>query len=102
MDEEKKRRRYVSEDATEVAEIFEVLSTGVPNMIKGIVNGLFSPEAAGNMGKAVAEFRKSLIEGGIPEDEAMEMTREYIGTLTNWSKVMKDVRGSRHRRRDEE
>ncbi|UCD45739.1 MAG: hypothetical protein JSV27_04440 [Candidatus Bathyarchaeota archaeon] len=102
MDEEKRDRRYFSDDATEVAEIFEVITTGIPNMIKGVLDSLFSPEAAGNMGKAVAEFRKNLIEGGIPEEEAMAMTREYVGTLTNWSKMIKDMRVSRHRRRDEE
>ncbi|GAG23261.1 unnamed protein product, partial [marine sediment metagenome] len=56
---------------------------------------LFSVEAASNMGKAVAEFRKNLIEGGIPEEEAMEMTRDYLGTLTSWSKMMREVRVSK-------
>jgi hypothetical protein len=53
------------------------------------------------MGKAVSEFRKSLIEGGIPEDEAMEMTRKYLGTLTNWSGVIKETtRSARHYREE--
>jgi len=96
--DEHKRRRYEPTDAQEVAEIFETLSTKIPDMLNGILGSLFSPEAAGNMGKAVAEFRKSLIEGGIPEDEAMVMTRSYLGTLTNWKNVVQDtVRTSRHR-----
>jgi hypothetical protein len=53
------------------------------------------------MGKAVAEFRKSLIEGGIPEDEAMEMTRKYLGTLTNWSGIIKETTRSGRRRHEE-
>ena len=61
MDEHRKRR-YNSPDAQEVAEIFETLSTKIPDMINGILGSLFSPEAASNMGKAVVEFRKSLIE----------------------------------------
>lgn len=94
-------RRHASKDAKEVAEIFETLSTKIPEMLNGILGSLFSPEAASNMGKAVAEFRKSLIEGGIPEEEAMEMTEDYLGTLTNWSSVVRDsVRSGRHR--DEE
>lgn len=95
-------KRHGPPKAEDIAEIMEIVSTQLPGLIRGILDSFFSPEAAANMGKAVAEFRKSLIEGGIPEDEAMEMTREYIGTLTNWSKMMKDVRVSRHRRRDEE
>ena len=58
-------RRFASKDAHEVAEIFETLSTKLPEMLNGILGSLFSPEAASNMGKAVAEFRKSLI-GGYP------------------------------------
>ena len=94
-------RRYASKDAQEVAEIFETLSTKLPEMLNGVLGSLFSPEAASNMGKAVAEFRKSLIEGGIPEEEAMEMTRKYLGTLTNWSGIIKETtRSGRHRREE--
>jgi len=94
-------RRYASKDAQEVAEIFETLSTKLPEMLNGVLGSLFSPEAARNMGKAVAEFRKSLIEGGIPEDEAMEMTRKYLGTLTNWSGIIKETTRSGRRRHEE-
>lgn len=102
MDEEKGRRRHYNKDAAEVAEIFDTLSTKLPEMIRGLLDSLFSPESAANMGKAIAEFRKSLIEGGIPEEEAMEMTREYLGTLTSWSKMMREVRGSKKFKREEE
>jgi hypothetical protein len=92
------RRDFGSKDAKEVAEIFETLATKIPEMINGIVGSLFSPDSAANMGKAVAEFRKSLIEGGISEEEATQMTREYLGTLTNWSGAMRDAVGSRRHR----
>jgi TorA maturation chaperone TorD len=88
-------------NAAEVAEIFETISSKIPEMINGVLGSLFSVEAASNMGKAVAEFRKSLIEGGIPEAEAMEMTRDYLGTLTSWSKMMREVRGSKRWREEE-
>ena len=101
MEEEKRWGRHSSKDAAEVAEIFETLSSKIPEMINGVLGSLFSVEAASNMGKAVAEFRKSLIEGGIPEEEAMEMTREYLGTLTSWSKMVREVRGSRRWREEE-
>lgn len=94
-------RRFASKDAQEVAEIFETLSTKLPEMLNGVLGSLFSPEAASNMGKAVAEFRKSLIEGGIPEEEAMEMTRKYLGTLTNWSGIIKETTRSGRRHREE-
>jgi hypothetical protein len=55
------------------------------------------------MGKAVAEFRKALVEGGIPEEEAMEMTRQYLATLTRWTDMVKGARiGSFNQKSDEE
>jgi hypothetical protein len=86
------RKRHSHKDAEEVAEIFETLSTKIPSMIRGIIDSLFSPEAAANMGKAVVEFRKSLIEGGIPEEEAMKMTQQYLSTLSRWTDVMNEAR----------
>ncbi len=53
------------------------------------------------MGKAVADFRKSLIEGGIPEAEAMEMTKDYLGTLTSWSKMLRELRVTGRHREEE-
>ena len=101
MTEEKRESKHASTESAEVAEIFETLSTKLPAMINGILGSLFSPEAARNMGKAVAEFRKALIEGGIPEEEAMEMTEDYLGTLTNWSGIVRDsVRSGRHSREE--
>ena len=89
MDERERRRRRHNDDPEDIAMVFDTLSTKVPEMIRGILGSLFSPEAAGNMGKAVAEFRKSLIDGGIPEEEAMEMTKQYLATLTKWSDIVK-------------
>jgi len=82
-------------DPKEIAEIMESVSEKIPTLIKGVLDSFFSPEAAANIGKAVAVFRKSLIEGGIPEAEAQEMTREYLQTLTRWSNVMREARGRR-------
>ena len=101
MDEYERRRRH-KEDPEDIAMIFDTLSTKIPEMIRGILGSLFSPEAAANMGKAVAEFRKTLVEGGIPEDEAMEMTRQYLATLTRWTDMVKGARIGSFNHRDEE
>jgi hypothetical protein len=70
-------------------------------MIKGIISAFFNPEAAKDMAKSVAEFRKTLIEGGIPEDEAKQMTREYMQTVTNWKGMVNDIKVGDHYHRDE-
>lgn len=102
MDEYERRRRRHNDDPEDIAMIFDTLSTKIPEMIRGILGSLFSPEAAANMGKAVAEFRKTLVEGGIPEEEAMEMTRQYLATLTRWTDMVKGARIGSFDHRDEE
>ena len=102
MDEHPKRhRREAVETPEDIAYILDTVSDKVPSMIKGIISAFFSPEAAKDMAKSVAEFRKTLIEGGIPEDEAMKMTREYMQTVTNWKGMMNDIRVGEHRYGDE-
>ena len=84
------------EDPEDLAAVLDTVSEKVPKMIRGIMESFFSPEAAANMAKSVAEFRKTLIENGIPEAEAMAMTREYMQTVTNWKGMMKDARIGEH------
>jgi hypothetical protein len=103
MDESPRRhRREAVETPEDIAYILDTVSDKVPSMIKGIIGAFFSPEAAKDMAKSVAEFRKTLIEGGIPEDEAMQMTREYMQTVTNWKGIMSEAKiGEHHHYRDE-
>lgn len=91
MDEHERRFRH--ERPEDIAEIFETMSAKIPGLIKGVLDSLFSPEAAANMGKSVAEFYKSLKEGGVPEQDAIAMTRDYLSTLTRWSEGLKGARG---------
>ncbi len=102
MDEHRKRRKDFAEDPEYIAEVLDTVSDKVPKMIRGIIDSFFSPEAAANMAKSVAEFRKTLIENGIPEAEAMAMTREYMQTVTNWKGIMKDARIGAHYHEDDE
>jgi hypothetical protein len=97
----RENKGWEPEGPEEIAELLEMVSDKIPNLIRGVMESFFSPEAASNMGKAVAEFRKTLIDGGIPEDEAMEMTREYLRTLTSWKGVVREAsegHRSRHTR----
>ena len=103
MDEHPRRhRREPVESPEDIAYILDTVSDKVPSMIKGIIGAFFSPEAAKDMANSVAEFRKTLIEGGIPEDEAMRMTREYMQTVTNWKGMVNEFKVGEHHYRDEE
>jgi len=93
MREGKKTRG--SEDAEEVKEILTVVSEKVPALIKGLMSSVFSADSAKDMGKAAATYYSELKAGGIPDDVAVQMTKEYIGTFSKISDFIKTAsRGS--------
>lgn len=76
-------------DVEELKEVISVFSDKVPALIKGLIQSVFSQEAAADMGKAAATYYKELKAGGIPDDVAVQMTKEYIGTFTRISEFIK-------------
>ncbi len=80
----------------EISGILAAVSKELPGLVKGILDSFFSPDAAADMGKSVAIFYKTLKEGGIPEDQALTMTKDYLGTLTRWSETLKGMRIGSH------
>jgi hypothetical protein len=89
-DKEKKKEK-LHDEVDEVKEVFGVLSTEIPSLIKGIMNSVFSEEAGKDMGKAAAAFYKQLKEAGMPEETAVRMTENYISVFTNLGNIMKKV-----------
>jgi hypothetical protein len=78
-------------DVEELKAVLGTVSEEIPKMIRGIIDSFFSPESGARMGKAVAEFYKSLKDAGIPEQEALAMAKDYLGTLTKWSDMLKNM-----------
>lgn len=66
----------------EIGELLDTVSEKIPKMLSGVINSVYSPEAASSMGKATGTFYKELISSGIPPAEALEMTREYMASIT--------------------
>ena len=89
-------RKHDMPKPEEIAGILAAISKEVPGLVRGILDALFSPQAAADMGKAVATFYKSLKDGGIPEKEALSMTKDYLGTLTKWSETLKGMKVGSH------
>ncbi|MFW9961768.1 MAG: hypothetical protein ACFFDV_12170 [Candidatus Thorarchaeota archaeon] len=93
---EKKKRRKSSEadELREVAqalpELFGALNDAIPKLISGLIGSVYSPEAAGNMAAGIGKFYKNLIEEGIPEEIALDMTRKFVGAL-DFTKLMSMV-----------
>ena len=83
------KKTKASEDADEVREILSVVSEKVPALIKGLMSSVFSADSAKDMGKAAATYYSELKAGGIPDDVAVQMTKEYIGTFSKISDFIK-------------
>jgi hypothetical protein len=84
-------RKHEMPKPEEISAILAVVSKEIPNLVKGILEAFFSPGSAADIGKAVAAFYKNLKEGGIPEEQALSMTRDYLGTITKWSEALKGM-----------
>jgi len=78
-------------DVEELKGVFDVLSSQIPALIRGIIASVFSEEAGREMGKAAGAFYKGLIEAGIPNDVAIRMTENYISVFTNLGEIMKKL-----------
>jgi hypothetical protein len=87
---EKRRKRTASahadaEELREVAkalpELFGALNESIPKLISGLIGSVYSPETARNMATAIGQFYSKLIEEGIPEEVALDMTKKFVGAL---------------------
>jgi len=80
MEEEKKEIEIKEEesDAQEVREVMEALKDTVPALIKGIIDALYSAQSAEDFGKQVAGFYKSMIDAGMTNEQAFELTKEFM------------------------
>lgn len=65
----------------EIGELLEGVSQKVPKLVNELLRTLYSEEAGTQMGKAVGNFYKELVDNGIAPEEALVMTKDYMNTL---------------------
>jgi len=90
----------VSKDVEEVERILSVVSSKIPDLIKGIISSVFSEDVSREMGKAIGAFYKSLVEAGLPEQTALKMTENYLSTFTNFGELMKRIGAGGEKRKE--
>ncbi|MCE4601021.1 MAG: hypothetical protein F7C38_05590 [Desulfurococcales archaeon] len=94
MAEEERRPESVSEDVEEVRGILTAVSDflkEVQKPIKDLLETLLEPVRGDKFGSEIAAFYKSLVESGIPEDLAREMTKEYFEKRTKILDAMSSI-----------
>lgn len=62
----------------QIGELLEMVSTKVPKLMSEMLAILYSEEAGTRLGKSIGIFYKELVNAGIPPEEAMAMTRDYM------------------------
>jgi hypothetical protein len=74
-------------DPEKIKEILDVVSEKIPGLLKELSSLLYSPQSAKQYAEAAAIFYKELKEAGMTEEQAYELTSQYLSTL-NLGKMM--------------
>jgi hypothetical protein len=80
-------------DPEKIKEILDVVSEKIPGLLKELSEILYGPKNAKQYAEAAATFYKELKKSGMSEDQAFELTRQYLSTL-NLGKMMSGFRNS--------
>ena len=81
-------------DPEKIKEILDVVSEKIPGLLKELGNLLYSPDSAKKYAAAAAIFYKELKAAGMTEEQAYELTSQYLSTL-NLGKMMGNI-GEHH------
>jgi len=84
-------------DPKKIKEILNVISEKIPGLLKELSSILYGPEESKQFGVAVATFYKELKDAGMTDEQAFELTRQYMSTL-NLGQMMK---GFRHKKEED-
>ena len=68
-------------DPDKIKEILDVVSEKIPGLLKELSSLLYSPQSAKQYAEAAAIFYKELKKAGMTEDQAYELTSQYLSTL---------------------
>lgn len=84
-------------DPEKIKEILNVVSDKIPGLLKELSDVLYSPSQAKQFGVAVATFYKELKDAGMTDEQAYDLTRQYMSTL-NLGQMVKGF--GRHKGKD--
>ena len=69
-------------DAEKIKDILDVVTEKAPGLIKELSGLLYSPESSKNFAASAAIFYKELRAAGMSDEQAFELTRQYMSTLS--------------------
>lgn len=68
-------------DPEKIKEILDIVSEKIPGLLKELSELLYSPESAQKYAEAAAIFYKELKKAGMTDEQAYELTSQYLSTL---------------------
>jgi len=74
-------------DPEKIKEILDVVGEKIPGLLKELSSLLYGPKSAKQYAEAAAIFYKELKGAGMTDEQAFELTRQYMSTL-NLGKMM--------------
>lgn len=69
-------------DVKNMREIFTILSDQLPKLLESVTKVLYNAQEGEKFGASVAGFYKSLKAAGMSNQEAFELTKEYMSSLS--------------------
>ena len=76
-----KDQKSKSTDAEELREILGAVQETIPQLIGSLVKSIYSPDMAKSIAESVGILYSDLKKQGIPDELALEMTRNYMSIL---------------------
>jgi len=74
-------------DPEKIKEILDIVSEKIPGLLRELSGLLYGPESAKKYAQAAAIFYKELKAAGMTDEQAYELTSQYLSTL-NLGKMM--------------
>jgi hypothetical protein len=68
-------------DPEKIKEILDVVAEKIPGLLRELSSLLYSPKSAKQYAEAAATFYKQLKEAGMTDQQAFELTSQYLSTL---------------------
>lgn len=82
------------DDVQEIKEVLEAVGDKIPNLLKGVFAAISGGEEdPEEFGKKVAAFYKQMLESGMSEEKAFELTKKFMEGRDR-SRIVTQVLGS--------
>ena len=89
----KEVRNLTENKAEEMKELLTVVSEKIPAVLNSLADILYGREQSKKYGEAVAGFYKNLKESGMTDEQAFELTKQYMSAMNLPSMLGEAMRG---------